>query len=295
MNAPRTRWRRVSLGLYLVGIGAFLLLTSLDRLSWTYWFDVAAFWPVVLVALGIRVLFERSRTPALVLLSPALVLGTMAYVALRPLRPWQGHWVPVRAERPEGLDDWTFSARLLRAELDISTRDLPSDVLVDGRAGCERGQVTLRSRGERDRHRVEARSAFRSWPWVPAREKWELHLARQLPLRASFHGAFNQGRLDLTGVPVNSLELHGAFHDLVIQLDEPGQDVRLEVHGAFNHLRLIVPATTRVDVRSRGALQSVDNRATAASTGRAAYTVELHGFMNSLDVESPAPSSPPPS
>jgi hypothetical protein len=54
-------WPKVAEGLNLVGIGCFLLATTMGLLPWSFWLDAVAFWPVLIIAVGVRVAFERSR------------------------------------------------------------------------------------------------------------------------------------------------------------------------------------------------------------------------------------------
>ena len=44
----------------LIGFGVFLMLTTLGVLPWSFWLDVARLWPVLLIGMGLRLIFERS-------------------------------------------------------------------------------------------------------------------------------------------------------------------------------------------------------------------------------------------
>ena len=79
MNDDGNRWVRLSRGFYLLGIGTFLLLTTQSLLPAMFWADAAAYWPVLLVAIGIRLVFERSPFPWLVLLGPVVLLSLYSF------------------------------------------------------------------------------------------------------------------------------------------------------------------------------------------------------------------------
>ena len=80
--APGIAWRRAARGLTLIGIGVFLLLNTTGLLPWSFWGDLLDYWPVLLVAIGIRMVFDRSAAPWLALLGPVLSLATMTWVAV---------------------------------------------------------------------------------------------------------------------------------------------------------------------------------------------------------------------
>src|SRR5882672_162363 len=136
MTEQEIGWRRISKGLTLAGIGTFLLLTTLGVLTWSFWIDALAFWPVLLVAVGWRLIFERSRTPWLVMLSPLLILGMLTFVALRPpsVSPGGEDWTPLRVERSSEAGPWTLEGKLALSRLQIAAGPVPSGVLLEGRS-----------------------------------------------------------------------------------------------------------------------------------------------------------------
>ena len=61
MSGSRIAWRRVSRGLLFIGFGAFGLMGTQGLLHRGFWLDALAFWPVILIALGARLVFARGR------------------------------------------------------------------------------------------------------------------------------------------------------------------------------------------------------------------------------------------
>ena len=76
MSETRIVWGRVSRGLSYIGCGVFFLLTTQGFLYRGFWLDALAYWPVLLIALGLRLMFQHSRTPWAVLISPLVIMGT---------------------------------------------------------------------------------------------------------------------------------------------------------------------------------------------------------------------------
>jgi len=289
------RWVRVSKGLYLVGIGTFLLLTTQGLLPPGFWTEAAAYWPVLLVALGIRLVFERSPMPALVLLGPILVLGTLMYVAKRgPARAeGEGEWVPIRAERSATLAGWTFEGRLALASLDVTSRRLPRGLLAVGRAiDAGRHSVRVAEDAASGRVRVTNSLSDRTFLIVPGvrRARGELGVTTALPVALDLDLALTTARLDLPMSPVTRLSFDGAFNELTLRLGEPADDVRLDLEGAFNQVVLEVPATTQVRVRREGFMNIVDQRrevqGARGADGGPGYRLRLEGAFNRVVIRS---------
>lgn len=296
MSEEGIRWGRVARGFYLVGFGTFLLLCTQDILPWSFWRDVLSYWPVFLVAIGIRLLFERSPLPALVLLGPLLVLGTMMYVARRgPARAdvWQD-WLTLRAERPAGVSSWTLEGRLAMASVDVGTRRLSRGLLVEGR-GTEAGSRSVRIAEGTAPNRVRvtnswSRGAFFVLPGA-ARTRCELGVNPALPVALDLDLAFTTTRLDIPTAPITEAAFQGAFNDLNLRLGEPPSDVRLRLEGAFNQVTIEVPATTPVRTSSEGVLNFVDQRRedgepAGGASGAPGYRLRLRGAFNRVVVRS---------
>src|SRR3989441_691738 len=295
MSDEGIRWGRVARGFYLLGFGTFLLLTTQDILPWSFWRDVLAYWPVFLVAFGIRLVFERSPAPALVLLGPLLVLGTMMYVAMRgPGRVDAGQeWVPLRAERPADVSAWTFEGRLAMASLDVSSRRLPRGVLLEGR-GTEAGRHAVPVAGDAAAGRVRVTNSWSEKMFfnLPGgtRTRCELGVTTALPVTFDLDLAFTTTRLDVAASPVSGGAVGGAFNDLSLRLGEASSEVRLRFVGSFNRVVIEAPAPTPVRVSSEGFLNSVDerrgdrrerDRGTGGPDAGPGYRPRLQGAFNS--------------
>jgi hypothetical protein len=304
------RWTRAAKGLYLLGVGTFLLLCTLDVLPWSFWRDAVAFWPVLLVAVGIRLIFERSGMAWMVLAGPLLVLGTLMHVARRGPAAPAGlvAWEHLRVERPSGLERFTLEGRLALSTLDLAARPLPRGLLVEGRAAPS-GRASLRLMEEGEAARVRVANARRLWTVViPTRARQracELRLSQALPVALDLDLALTEGTIDLSSAPVTGVGLDGAFNDLTLRLGAPGakasvrpgdetrdraaapprEDVRLRLEGAFNDIELRVPAGIPVSVASDGFANFVDAREGAAPRQGAGYRVRLIGAFNRLVVE----------
>ena len=116
-------------------------------------------------------------------------------------------------------------------------------------------------------------------------QAWELRLDQRLPLSLDFHGAFLDGRLDLAKGQVTDALVDGAGNDFELRLPRPEASVTLYLKGAFNSLRVVVPASTPVRIRTHGPFNSVDRLGQPIPGEGPGYDLHVEGLMNSVVVE----------
>ena len=89
---PQADWRRVADGVFLAGLGVFFLLATSRGLPDGFWVEAMSLWPVLRVSWGIRIVFEKTRFAYGMVLGPAVVLGTLFWLAWgdRPQLPPPG-------------------------------------------------------------------------------------------------------------------------------------------------------------------------------------------------------------
>jgi hypothetical protein len=283
-------WPKVAEGINLVGIGCFLLATTMGVLPWSFWGDALALWPVLIIAVGIRVAFERTRAPWLVLLSPVLILGSLWWIAQAPrVEAPVSEWVARSAERPKEAEAYTFEAHLARARFDLEARELKEGLLVDGRTGFRRERGSLEVRGDDREPRIRISTGnLQGWSVISGtRQRWELGLSEALPLRLEIRGAMNRGRAALGRAHLSEARVEGAFNDIAFELPRPEALVPLRFRGAFNNLRIVVPRGTVVRVRRDGPFNVIERDRATASGGTSdgpGYELRVDGAFNHVSV-----------
>ena len=289
MTESRIAWRRVSRGLVFIGFGVFFFLSTQGMLHRGFWLDALAFWPVCLIALGLRLMFERSKAPWAVLLSPLLLMGTLSYVAWRGAEPLSTDWKTVQAARDPEVETWSLEARMALADLDLRAGSVAPGMLLQGRtAPSNRGSVRVWHRGDSSRVYLRGgRWRSGSVHFLPGRRHlWDVDVADDLPMTLHLDTAFAEGELDLETVEVTRVDLDGAFNDLTLRLGAPRTDTRVNLEGAFNHLELVVPEDTPVRVSTDGFINLVDRRSDARKLSGPAYRLRSDGAFNRIVIRS---------
>ncbi len=298
---PRADWGRAADGIGLIGFAFLLLLCTTGVLPWSFWFDAIVLWPLLIMSAGIKIAFEKSRAPWLVLLGPAIVLGGLGWVAAgaRP-ETTAGPWAAESAARPGEARSVRLDARVAGAWLDVESRALPAGVLADGRAAGRHDRSRLETTMEGDEARVRLVAGRRDGVvFLPGRkERWEVALPTDLPVRLDVNAVGVRGRLDLSRGRVTDGEIQGVFLALDLRLPRPEQPVTLRLKGVFNATRISVPRGTPVRVHGAGLPFNAVRRQTPGDAGAPGYDVRVEGVFTAVTVDNrhggPPPEAPPP-
>ena len=251
---------------------------------------------------GIKIAFEKSRAPWLLLLGPALVLGSLAWLASgnRPQAP-AGPWEEAVVARPEGTRSVDLEASLVGSRLRFtSATDVPPDRLVDGRSLGRSEKTRLDVRTENGVAEVRLDGGKRRVVFLPrARERWELRLPAELPLDLRIRGAGVGGDLDLTAGSKVGFRTEGVFIGVAARLPAPREETEIRMNGVFNSLTLSVPEGTPVRVHGPGLPFNAVDRGVRGAEGRPGYDVRMQGVFSAVDVItdrtiSPEPPAAPP-
>jgi hypothetical protein len=270
----------------VAGFGVFLLLNTTGIVPWSFWLWLLPLWPVVLIAIGTRLVFERSRYAAGVLLSPLLILGTMTWVAAAgsPTSPWTQGSRDLQAERPEGIERWTLEGTVAHGQLHLGVLPQGVEALVQGEATTRTGTPVLRTSGGgrslarvrfRRQHLPRVRVLGQNW------SGWRMNLARDLPVNLDLDLVLADGDLALAQVPVGRVDMEGAFNDVEIALGRPEKDVQIRIESAFSGYEVQVPAGVPVRVESDGFMNLTSGHGRGTGPG---YRIRLVGAFNRLDL-----------
>jgi hypothetical protein len=290
-------WARAAEGIQLAGIAVFLLLNTMGYLPWSFWLDAIALWPLLVMSAGIRIAFEKTRARWLVLAGPAIILGGLAWLAsgARP-EPPAGPLQPEVAERPGGIERVELEATLAGARLRIAAAtDLPAGRLVDGGSIASHENARLDTDSDGTVARVRLHGGQHRVVFLPRpRQRWDLRLPADLPLRLRIAGAGVGGDLDLTAGTLEGLRTEGVFIGVDARLPAPRQQTEIQMNGVFQSLDLVVPEGTPVRVHGAGLPFNAVSRGTRGREGRPGYDVQVHGIFSAVEVRTDRTISPDP-
>jgi hypothetical protein len=290
-------WARAGEGIQLAGIAVFLLLNTTGYLPWSFWLDAIALWPLLIMSAGIRIAFEKTRARALVLAGPLLVLGGLAWVAsgARP-EPPTGPMQPEVADRPAGVERVELETKLAAARVRVAAvTQMPPGRLVDGGSVAKREKTRLETETEGTLARVRLEGGHPGVVFLPRpRQRWDLRVPAELPVRVRVAGAGVGGHLDFTVGTLEGLQTEGVFIGVATRLPAPRKDTEIRMNGVFNSLEMVVPEGTPVRVHGPGLPFNAVDRGTRGAEGRAGYDVRVQGIFSAVEVRTDRSLSPEP-
>jgi hypothetical protein len=287
-SRPPADWRRATDGIQLAGFAVFLLLNTTGVLPWSFWLDAIALWPVLIMSAGLRMAVDRTRAPWLQLLSPALVLGALAWLALYgqrhvvTARDWSGVSVP----RAASVDRLRLEGALLGTRLLAAAGPVAPGTLVEGRVASRRGTARILPpvvEGTTAQVRVEGPRRGGPFLWMPgASDQWDVRLDASLPLTVALGGAMSRVGLDLTAGRLERGSVEGVFLGTDLTLPRPERDTEIKIGGVFNAVTISVPEGTPVRVHGPGLPFNLVDRGTKGHGP--GYDVAIGGIFTAASV-----------
>ena len=213
---------RINLGAALVVVGLLLLMMNWGFLDWSLWWNLLQWWPAFLIAIGLHLVFRRTRFWFLPTLFALLIVVFAVSVGSVNVADWQPRTLSARVP----LEDHIKDARL---RLDMGTGMIR---LAPGGAGLyeadfkvygeEPSQVQL-PHGQSTI--VELRQEDRRAPkWVRGlSERWDIRLARAIPIDVEVSAAAVNLEVNCTDLQLRTLDMSAGLGWLELRLGETGR------------------------------------------------------------------------
>jgi hypothetical protein len=71
------RISKIRNGVILISVGIVFLLNNLGYVPWDVWFRILFLWPIILIAIGVEIIFRKTRLSFLTILSPLLFMAAI--------------------------------------------------------------------------------------------------------------------------------------------------------------------------------------------------------------------------
>lgn len=251
---------RVNWGVLLILIGGTLLATNLDYLSSWVWWDLLRLWPVLLIAIGINLMFRKSRFRPLSYLSALLLLATFAYVVWlngglhfqRDYRDFSDYFGG-RTTASVSYDDQSSAS--IKFDFDDgriyyntgSSADLMRIVSRSSRGGigldshCDAGNCDIKV-SEKD-HRWLARLANE---YNSGHHDWRCYLHPGVDYSLDFNLDDTEIRFFAQDLSVKKMNVEADYSNLRFKFGDGQAETRLDLKGRSNDVELYFPATAGI-------------------------------------------------
>lgn len=250
----RRRYPSVFWPMLLIGAGTLLLLRNLGFISWESWQALGRFWPVLLIAWGIEMLFGRRSwfgsliSAGLIIL---LLVGVVVLVVVGGNLPAISNLTTSAVMHIRHIE-YPLADEVTQANVQIDWSGLPGrltslDTAEDLIAGdiAYQGELVfdVRPHGEYVEITLDhyASGAWVQFPrWGREDYRWDVWLTPHLPLALSMDTGSGAYDLDLAGLQVVELFLDTGSGPVTLTLpSQGGLDGRIE--GGSGPVRIVLP------------------------------------------------------
>jgi len=237
----------------LLGLGLIFLGINAGYLRHQVWHELIHLWPVLLIAVGIELIFAKSRFAFLALLSPLLIALGFLYAVLQS-DGWSSRWSYGSRENT-GLQVYTYlleqdpDIKSLEIELDFGPGELwvgpTSDKLLSGDfeyryrkpridydTQNDKGSLTI-SAGDHPRLGVFRHGDFHN----DAR----LFIGDYLPLSLDLDVGASEVDLDLSALDLKELHLDTGAAQIRLKLGCKSEATNIEINAGASEVNLMVP------------------------------------------------------
>lgn len=246
---------RIRNGAILISVGIVLLLNTTEHLSWMVWSRIFSLWPIVLVAIGIELLFKRTRLSFLAFLSPLLFIAAILGPALFLQTSFGG--IHRTKEAYLWNQDYDSTVTKATATIHLKAADLKLSSGTDKLISAEldysdiKPLVTYQHRESDSSATVEIKDSERShwgwsfskaWSWAGNEKKnWEIRLTDRIPIDLRVNTKASRTDLDLSDLKINSFDLDAKASNVEIKISDLVNDVTCKIDASASKLSISFP------------------------------------------------------
>lgn len=242
MTPSRFRW-----GLLFITVGVLLLLNNAGYLDWDYWLELLFWWPLLLIAIGIEKIFNRTKLQFISYLAPLILVAGMVYVAVDI--------------GPVGRDRSFVDRYNWKAETDSSIEKM--DAVIDHgqtdltiyRTGVNlasakfdrfsrKPDITLEKKNSLATLDISRSGSGRSAVIISGRgsyQDWRVSFSDEIPLELKCVGHESDVDLNLESIPIEKLTVDNDGGNIYMKLGNKAALVSVGVSGNDADLRIRIP------------------------------------------------------
>jgi hypothetical protein len=249
--------------LVLITLGIVFLLNNLGILSWGVWDVLWKFWPVLLIAIGLDILFgRRSAIGALIaLVLIVLLIGGTVWFAVTnvPLVIGQTLTSDTITQELGGATSADVLINFGAGSLRIGALK-DSGNLIEGTVSTGPGATVRRDyQREGDRARFELRNEGVSVAPCGFRkcdQTWNLDLSSSVPVSLRVSTGVGQAVLDLSGLKLTDLNVNTGVGETRLTLPSQGR-LNARVSGGIGQVTVMIPQGVAARVRASAGIGGV--------------------------------------
>lgn len=255
---------RIRNGMILISLGIVFLLNNLGYVSWAVWFRILTLWPVILIAIGIEIIFRKTRLSFLTILSPLLFMVAILGPAF--FRGVELHKVYHALETYKWSEDLDTSVAKVTAIVQLRAGNLEissaTEKLISAKLDYwERKPITTYEYSGFDSSAtVETRDrdrGWKGWSWRSWGAKdWEIKLTDRIPINLRIYAKATDGELDLSDLKLKNLNLDIKAANFNIKLGDLVDQLNCRIESDASRLYLLIPQNIGLKIENYARLTS---------------------------------------
>ena len=262
--------RRIRNGAILISAGVVLFMNTTDHLPWTVWMNIFSLWPIVLVAIGIELLFKRTKLSFLAILSPLLFLAAILGPAfLFETGLGKMHRASATYLWSQDLDSaltkTTATIQLKAGDLKLSSG---TDKLISAELDySDRKPLVSYERSNTDSSAtVEIKDSERTrWGWNLTngcfwggweKKNWEIRLTNSIPIDLRVDTKAGKITLDFSDLKINNFDLEAKASNIDIKIGNLVNTVTGTIEAKATKLSISLPEDMGLRIENHAKLSS---------------------------------------
>jgi hypothetical protein len=261
---------RIRNGAILLSAGVVLLLNTTNYIDWSVWLKILSLWPVALIAIGIELLFKKSRLAFIALLSPLLFFATI----LGPAFFYKADYVDFgRASRTFHFDrdmDSTYAelstsirlnsgnlyvssgeGMLVSAELDYYSKEPVTTFKQDDQTKSVSLEIT-----DQEKRWLSGKYSQRWFYRVSGRKNWDIGLTDLIPVSLNLYMRGGEADLNFSELKLRECELEAKDSDVEIKIGSQLEEVTAKIESRSSKFSISIPEGTGLKIVNRTNLSS---------------------------------------
>ena len=249
--------RNIFGGLLIVLLGIVFLLNNLGMIGWDIWWVFADFWPLILIALGVRLIFRRSVIVQIIVLIMIFVLPVAYYLGYG--KTSYQRWVHPGGMRNAETYNWSLTKDegIITGELKmsvgagkISLKD--SDMLATLDAtSYDKPEIKAESSGNKQSIKIDQASG--RFPMMPrmyfVNEEWAITLNRDVIWDLDVDTGAATAIYDLSKIKFSRFDLDSGAGKLRIVFGDLGISGEVDIDCGAGEVTLIIPESVGVEAK----------------------------------------------
>ncbi len=249
--------RNIFGGLLIILLGILFLLNNLGVIGWDIWWVYADFWPLILIALGIRLIFRKSEVVQIIVLILIFILPLLYYFGYGSSS--YPRWVDSGGMRNYETSNWS-----LTKNTDIATGDLSvrvgagkislkaSDMLatLDAKS-YNKPEINAENHGNNQSIKISQES--RRFPMPGGMhfmgEEWTLGLGRDIIWNLDIDTGAATAIYDLREIKFSKLDIDSGAGQLRIVIGDLGVSGDVDVDCGAGEVTLVIPESIGVEAK----------------------------------------------